>query len=409
MKKIIFFLAAILLIGGDAIAQKKNVSLAKAKILSETPDTKAAKEAILKALEDPTTKGLANTWFTAGEVFNAISTEQQKLIWTQKKGDRGLMGEAVKQALGYYLVADSLDKLPDAKGKVKPKFGEKIVDRVSAFQRTFTEAGSHFYEGKEYMKAFDMFNQYLNYPNIPFLKDKGLEKDTLRTLITYYCALSATQAGKPEIAVKYYEIVKDSIDSPWIYARLSEDYANMKDSANMLRMYQLGAAKFPQEQFYTRNLINYYISLNKMSEAMTWIDAAIKSDEKSAVLWNVKGRILENDKKVEEAIKCYEKALELDPELSDAMGNIGRIYYNRAVEELERVNAIKDDRTYIKEKAKMKAIFEKPRPYFEKARTFNPEERDYIIALRGIYYNLQMTKDYDTMDKLLKEKTAEKK
>lgn len=401
MKKIVILLAAVLVLGGNALAQKKNVSLAKAKILSETPDTKAAKDAILKALQDSITMKEANTWFVAGEVFNAIYNEQQTLQWTQKKGDRGLMGKSAKQALGYYMVADSLDRLPDAKGKVKPKFRDRIVQRITAFQRGFTDAGSYFYDQKDYMNAVEMFDQYLIYPSIPFLKDKGLEKDTLRPLITYYAALSATQAEKPAIAVKYFEVIKDSIDSPWVYARLCEDYAALKDTVNMIRMYKLGAAKFPKEQFYTRNLINYYIQQNKMEEAMTWIDAAIAADEKSAVLWNVKGRILENDKKKDDAMKCYEKALELDPEFSDAMGNIGRIYYNYAVEELERVNGIKDDRTYLKEKAKMKGLFEKPRPYFEKARKLNPEERDYIIALRGIYYNLQMTKDYDAMDKLL--------
>jgi tetratricopeptide (TPR) repeat protein len=311
--------------------------------------------------------------------------------------------------LSYYIVADSLDLLPDAKGKIKPKFRDRIVDRVKDrnFQMGFTEVGSYYYEQKNYVKAIDMFEQYLKYPSIPFLKDKGFENDTNRTLITYYAALSATQAEKPEIAVKYYEIVKDSTDSPWVYARLCEDYVNMKDTANMIRMFQLGAAKFPSEQFYTRNLINYYINENRMSEAMTWIDEAIRSDEKSAVLWNVKGRILENDKKVDESMKCYEKALELDPQYADAMGNIGRIYYNHAVEELERVNAIKDDRLYLKEKTKMKVLFEKPRPFFEKARAINKEERDYVIALRGIYYNLQMTKEYEEMDKVLKEMSNE--
>jgi hypothetical protein len=88
--------------------------------------------------------------------------------------------------------------------------------------------------------------------------------------------------------------------------------------------------------------------------------------------------------------------------MADALGNIGRHYYNRAVEELDRVNAIKDDRVYRREKAKMKAVFEKPRPYFERAHAIDPEERDYIIALRGIYYNLQMNDKYDEMDKKMK-------
>jgi hypothetical protein len=156
MKKIVILLAAVLVLGGNALAQKKNVSLAKAKILSETPDTKAAKDAILKALQDSITMKEANTWFVAGEVFNAIYNEQQTLQWTQKKGDRGLMGKSAKQALGYYIV-------PDVKGKVKPKFRDRIVQRITAFQRGFTDAGSYFYDQKDYMNAVEMFDQYLSY------------------------------------------------------------------------------------------------------------------------------------------------------------------------------------------------------------------------------------------------------
>ncbi|NLT03029.1 MAG: tetratricopeptide repeat protein [Bacteroidales bacterium] len=405
MKRSYFsILLAVLMLAGsvNVFAQKKNVSKAKAKILSEVPDTKAAREAILPALEDPTTKNLANTWFIAGEVFHATYEEQQKLEWTQKKGDKALMGESVKQALTYYIKADSLDRAPDAKGKVKPKLTKKITDKVVSFQNAFTQAGSHFYSNKEFDKAFVMFDTYLSYPEISFLKGMGLEKDTLRTLITYYCGLCATQANKPEVAIKYYELVKDSIDSEWIYARLSEDYAEMKDTVNMLRMYQLGSQKFPKEPFYTRNLINYYINKNLMDEAMTWIEKAISQDEKSGALWNVKGRILENDKKMDEAIASYEKAIELDPEMADPLGNIGRIIYNSAVEELERVNAIKDDRLYLKEKAKLKDIFSKALPYFEKAYELNPKERDYVIALRGIYYNLGQDAKYKEMEERMK-------
>lgn len=396
-------LAVLLLAGSvNAFAQKKNVSKAKAKILAEVPDTRAAREAILPALEDPTTKGLANTWFIAGEVFHATYQEQQKLEWTQKKGDKALMGESVKKALNYYIVADSLDKSPDAKGKVKPKLTKKITDRVLSFQNAFTQAGSHFYSNKEFEKAFAMFETYLQYPEIPFLKGMGLENDTIRPLIMYYCGLCATQAKKTEVAVKYYELVKDSIDSEWIYARLSEDYNQLKDTANMLRMYQLGAQKFPKETFYTRNLINFYIHKNLMADAMNWIEKAIEQDPTSGALWNVKGRILENDKKIDEAVACYEKSAELDPEMAEPIGNIGRIIYNKAVEELERVNNIKDNRTYLKEKTKLKEIFAQALPYFEKAYQLNPKERDYVIALRGIYYNLDKEAQYKEMEERFK-------
>lgn len=401
MKKVVFLLSAALMLGTAVNAQKKNVRIAKSKIMAETPDTKAAREAILPALKDSTTNQKAETWFMAGEVFHTTYIEEQKKLWAEKKADQALMGQSIKSALGYYLTADSLDQLPDKKGRVRPKYRDKIVERILGFQRGFTDAGSYYYDQKDFSKSLEMFQQYLQYPEIPILKDKGLEKDTLRPLITYYSALSATQGGKPEIAVPYYEQIKDSIDSEWIYARLADDYTKMKDTVNMLRLYKLGAVKFPKEQYYTRNLINYYINQDLMGEALEWINEALKNDS-SAALWNLKGRILENDNNIEGALECYETAIQVDPQMADALGNIGRHYYNRAVEELDRVNAIKDDRVYRREKAKMKAVFEKPRPYFERAHAIDPEERDYIIALRGIYYNLQMNDKYDEMDKKMK-------
>ena len=138
-----------------------------------------------------------------------------------------------------------------------------------------------------------------------------------------------------------------------------------------------------------------------MDEALSWINAAIELDPKGAVLWNVKGRILESTN-IEEAKKCYQQSIDLDPNFAEALGNMGRIYYNTAVEDLARINAIRDDKKYKIEKAKLKTSFQTPLPYFEKAYQLNPDERDYVIALRGIYYNLEMDAKYQEMDKKLK-------
>jgi tetratricopeptide (TPR) repeat protein len=404
MKKIVVLLCVILIGVGNAGAQKKNVAKAKAKILLETPDTNAAKEAILIALKDSTTCNLPLTWFVAGDVFNTIYTEQQKLQWIQKKGDKALMAESLKTAFDYYLKADSLDQKPNAKGKVSPKYRKKITDKLKEFQRGFTDAGSYYYEQKNYKKALTMFDTYLKYRTLPFMKNQGLEKDTLIPLITFYCGLAATQAKEPALSVKYYEQIKDSIaDSNWVYTRLCDDYAALKDTANLIRMYQLGAAKFPKEPFYVRNMVNYYIMENKMDDALIWINHAIEQEPNSAILWNVKGRILEIDKKIDNAKDCFNKALEFDPNFADALGNLGRISYNFAVEELNRINTINEDKAYRAEKIKLKTLFEESKPYFEKAHALSPNERDYIIALRGIYYNLNMDAKYQEMEKLLKQ------
>lgn len=417
MNKVLILLMALLLIGGmDAQAQKKNVTRAKARLVSVPPDLKGAREYILPALEDTTTNKLANTWFLAGEIFYSLYEEQQKIAWGQLPGtpDRAMMGEYLKNALEYYTVADSLDQLPDKKGRVKPKFTQKIVDKALKFRLAFPEAGRHYYMQNQYMKAVDMFEQYIKYPKLPFMRGRPeFANDTLITTLKYNSALSALQAKRYDVAVKYLEQVKDSINDQeersGVYLQLTDSYQRLKDSTNLLRMFQLGARNFPKERYYTSNLINHYINRNAMDEALKWINNSLENDPNSAVLWHLKGRILErniedkleapeNAEKLQEIISCYEKAIEIDPNMADALGNIGRIYYNIAVEELQRVNEIKDDKKYKAEKVKLKTIFEKPKPYFEKAYAIEPDNREYITALRGIYYNTEDNDNYKIMD-----------
>ena len=38
-------------------------------------------------------------------------------------------------------------------------------------------------------------------------------------------------------------------------------------------------------------------------------------------------------------------------------------------------------------------------PYFEKAHQMKPDERDYMVALRGIYYNLNMGDKFEAIEK----------
>ena len=37
-------------------------------------------------------------------------------------------------------------------------------------------------------------------------------------------------------------------------------------------------------------------------------------------------------------------------------------------------------------------------PFYEKAHELKPDEREYMVALRGIYYNLRMGDKYEAME-----------
>ena len=107
----------------------------------------------------------------------------------------------------------------------------------------------------------------------------------------------------------------------------------------------------------------------------------------------------------------FEKAYELDqlpnekgkvkPKFTkDIKGILGanHVYYNQGVNKQGEANMINDAKQYQEELGKAKEFFKLALPYFEKAHQMKPEEREYMTALRGIYYNLNMGDKFDAIE-----------
>lgn len=101
MKKVIFSLVLLLTVT-IAFGQKKNVSKARNLALMETPDFKGAREAILPALEDPSTATDARTWHVAGLIGYKENEEYFKQMALGKDVDFVKKGKIVMESYQYF-------------------------------------------------------------------------------------------------------------------------------------------------------------------------------------------------------------------------------------------------------------------------------------------------------------------
>ena len=69
------------------------------------------------------------------------------------------------------------------------------------------------------------------------------------------------------------------------------------------------------------------MTYSKFAEAEAAFDKAIKYDKNNFEAYYLRGCAKTNEKKYEDAIADYQKAIELKPDYADAYFNIGRTYY----------------------------------------------------------------------------------
>ncbi len=389
-----------------SFGQKKAVSSAERIVKDSKPDFTEARSLIKGALENAETKDNPKTWYVAGQIEDAqFSSESTKQI-LGKQPDEPVMYEALGNILPYFKKAYELDQLPNKKGKVKPKYTKKIKGTLNANHIYYLNGGAYYFDQKDYKKACDLFDQYIEIANLPFMKDeKVAARDSNYMIVQFYSAIAAMQLDDIQMAIKYLNRAKDTDYRRYdIYQSLCYEYEQAKDTANMEKTLEEGMKLFPDSSYFLNSLINLYIYTQRNEQALELLNTAISKNANNAQLYYARGSVYETGlKDYKQAEEAYRKAVELEPNSAANNFGLGRIYYNQGVSTLDDANSISDASKYKEEKAKAEELFRKALPFFEKAHELKPDENEFMIGLRGIYYNLNMNEKFNEIDQKMKQ------
>ncbi len=409
MRKTLLTASLLLLTLPASFGQKGLVDKAWSQVKIEKPNFKQARADIQEALGNEETMSNAKTWYVAGNIeqrFFEKENSQLQLGLAAKEKD---MYKALMNGYKYYLKAVALDTLPNEKGKVKPKHLKNIKKDLLMNSDGYIQGGVYYFNQKEYKKAYDIWNIFLDIKSLRFMASEVSNKSAYSTyaMLEFNSALAAMQTGDRKLALKALNRAKgNGYAQNDVYKYLVTEYEVAKDTVNLMATLQEGNDLFKNEMveienqdgtvtkqketFYSLRLVNIYIFTNQYDKALSTLDAVIENDPENPELWNVKGQLYETQKDVDNAIKCFDKALSLRPDFAAALGNMGRMYFNSAI---EKNNALSETIVNTAEFNKVREsevlpLYRKALPYYEKAHQLDPEEREYMVALRGIYYNL---------------------
>ena len=261
MKKVIYLMAVLLISSIGLYAQKSNVKIAKSKSSSiENPDFATAREAIKLALQDETTKNDAETWYVAGMIgYNEYQYLMTKAQENLQQPDPMAIAKAVAESYDYFIVADSLSLIPNAKGKVNTKIHRECSEKLfEYYQRQLLVNGGITANNdlQDYQTAYDMFDKHQSIPLLKMMQEPKLQEqmplDTNYYAYSSYQAAFAMKLGDHDKVIAIYENIKDKGYKPLaIREWLVQEYIEVKDTVNMLKTINESIEKFPTDPYFS--------------------------------------------------------------------------------------------------------------------------------------------------------------
>lgn len=405
MKKITILGACIICAFG-AIAQQPVVKEAEKAMKAKQPLTKVV--AIIKpALTNADTKDLAQTWFIPGK---AAFNEYDELLGLQQfgklpKDGEKTMGTNLIEGYEYFCKALPLDSLPDAKGKVKPKYSKDIYNILAGHFNDYNNNAVGLYNAKDYKGAYRAWEIYLDMAADP-VKYKGIivPNDTIISEVMYNQGIAAWQDDDLQKALKAFLAAKDK---GYTKKNLYDYAINVARAANDTTAFlSLAREALPlygsEDPIYLRLIINDYLVKKQYDKALVAIEDALKNDPNNYDYYIVLGMIQETNKNYDKAQEAYKKALDLAPESSNA-----NFYYGKSI--CDQAYIINDTKAPTDPyeydaffKSTLKPLFESAVPYLEKAYDLDNENLEPLKYLQNVYYNLKDDKKLKEVEMLLK-------
>jgi tetratricopeptide (TPR) repeat protein len=212
-------------------------------------------------------------------------------------------------------------------------------------------------------------------------------------VIIFNAGLAAYNSQNYDKAIEYYkEAAKHKYSGARTIQLISSAYMQKKDTVGALNSLEEGLKDYPGNVTILTEIINIYLNANKVDEALKYLDLAISQDPQNATYHFAKGTLFDKLLKPEEATESYMKALELKEDYFDAYYNLGALYYNKGVKQIDVANAVPSNQPekYEEEKNKADAEFSKAIPYMERAHALNPTDKFTMESLKTLYYRMKM-------------------
>lgn len=425
MKKLFTFLAAAA-VSGTMLAQ--NSAIYKADALIKSSDYAGAITLLDEAVANPKTTKQAEMYHKMGQCHYQLLTAEFIKAAQNAPFDTLAYYNHLDQAIGCILKSHEADNTPDEKGRVKAKFIAQNKDVMKHMLQNYWYAAIFAAKSNDNRKSRDFFVKHVEMPKNAVLADEAdsiYAKNPDYRKAIYFAAVQSYEIKDWPTTLKYVdEALKGDEGVLDLYriklTALQEcayDSVNYNEAQRQAYDTQFGetlgeAVARTGDESMMGSLVTYYMQKQDRKNAVAKADELLAKEPNNARLHYIKGIIEMNmpPYNYEVGRKCFEKAVELNPEYYLAYKNLGASYINEMEERLNRdefhlptpntQDKIKEYRRIMQEK--VYPTYNKAKDIYEKLRSMTPDQPDlWAEGLYAVYTRLLMQEQADEMKQYL--------
>ena len=301
---------------------------------SKTPDFAGAQAKIAEALANPQAKTML------GDINRVAADIEYNVMRFNTAGAGAGDQTALKSYLDacgagykYYQAAWDAYAVPDEKGKVNTKFNDKMAANAAnlfLFSSGLYNSGLICFQAEEWEKAAEYWTlagDAVESPMIAAATAKNpllaanieeFKNDSARFQSKLYAASCYNKVDHNKCIEAYKNLLKENRQLEAVYSGIISEYAELKDTTNMINWLNEGIKALPGYSVFTNSLFYIYLDRQDYDGAIASLKKSLESTPDNVGAMVLIARLYTQQGKHSDAAPYYQKAISLDAENLDA-------------------------------------------------------------------------------------------
>lgn len=393
MKEKLFLTTLLLILALTATAQRRQLQEARV-ILKGDKDYDKAEKLMTDLLKDSANLSNAriyDMWLLAVEKQYLQVNER---MYKKQQVDTTHFFELTRRMFDIGMRLDSLDMQPDKKGRVSLQYRKDNAQKLASYRPNLFYGGTYHLRKGDLETAYNFFERYMDCDRQPLFTGYDLlATDQRMGEVAYWATYCGYRMNDPVRTLRHAQLAKrDTVKLEHTLQYIAESWRALNDQGQYVETLREGFGHFPKSVYFFPRLMDCYSSKGNYGKALAVAEEALATDSVNTLFLLAKSTMLLNLGRYAECLDDSQRLIALDDQAAEAYYNAGTACLNIALK--------MDSRKHKKQITKM---YQKALPYMETYRQLAPQEVEkWGPALYRIYFNLNMGKKFDEIDKILK-------